>query len=382
MGDFDRHWFRLVPNPARAKEDVPAYILTPAIERYVQAFPQHRLLVPLIGNAHLPAVEAEGAYLRAAYVPYLTKKASDPETDIGHVDVRIRRSDEEFTPDFVFTAAMNGCAFTVTGSADEESFTAWHYQSPDSNREEASRFRIEQSPSDWFGAHEYDSGEHAGLFEVTNIMWRPPDQDGWKLLSQEVDVSAHDTNDARIRAVRSRDLVLGAGAAVDYTRRIYKASAQTQLQDIEKRINNTRRKFIVEPEPKAFTSLETAVRALIAREEHEFDAAGDFVALGAAALRVKAARAELLEVSMLSTRIAKMAHLRVEADLAKFKFRQNAEMQGTLGRRIADMGQVIAILAKTAWLDELAAEAAARAEADEEPDVVVPDVVPEVLGAV
>jgi hypothetical protein len=91
MGDFDRHWFRLVPNAARTTEDVPAYILTPAIERYVQAFPGHRLLAPLVGNAHLPAVAAEGAYLRAAYVPYLTKKASDPETDVGHVDVRIRR---------------------------------------------------------------------------------------------------------------------------------------------------------------------------------------------------------------------------------------------------------------------------------------------------
>jgi hypothetical protein len=385
MGDFDRHWFRLVPNAARTKEGVPAYILTPAIERYVQAFPGHRLLAPLVGNAHLPAVAGEDAYLRAAYVPYLTKKASDPETDVGHVDVRIRRSEEEFTPDFVFTAAMNGCAFTVTGSADEESFTAWHYQSPDSNREEASRFRVEQAPSDWFGADEYDSGGHEGLFEVTNIMWRPPGQDGWKIISQEVDVSARDTTDARIRAVRSRDLVLGPGAAVDYTRRIYKASAQTQLEEIEGRINNTRRKFVVDPEPKTFTSLETAVRALIAREEAEFDGAGDLQALGAAALRVKAARANPLEVQMLATSLAKMAHLRVEADLAKFKFRQDPVMQVLLGRRVDDMGRIMAILAKTAWLDELAAEAAARVEADEEeavPDVVVPDAVAPDLGAV
>ena len=175
------------------------------------------------------------------------------------------------------------------------------------------------------------------------------------------------------------------GRAVDYTRRIYKASADTQLLDIEKWINNTRRKFVVDPEPKTFTSLETAVRALIAREEHEFDAAGQPQELGARPPCASRPRERsTLEVQILATSIAKMAHRRVEADLAKFKFRQDPVMQVSLGRRIDDMGQVIAILAKTAWLDELAAEAAARAEADGrgvEPDVVVPDVVvPDVRG--
>ena len=64
-----------------------------------------------------------------------------------------------------------------------------------------------------------------------------------------------------------------------------------------------------------------------------------------------------------------MAHHRVEADLAKFKFRQDPVMQVLLGRRIDDMGRVISILSKTAWLDELIAEAEAHAEADQAEDV-------------
>lgn len=70
---------------------------------------------------------------------------------------------------------------------------------------------------------------------------------------------------------------------------------------------------------------------------------------------------------MLAHTIAKMAHRRVEVDLERFEFRQDAEVQGTLGRRVDDMAQVLRILAKTTWLDELAAETADRPEAEELP---------------
>jgi hypothetical protein len=310
-------------------------------------------------------VAAETTYLRAAYVPYLTKKASDPETDVGHVDVRIERSDEEFSPDFVFTAAMNGCAFTVTGAADGDSFTAWHYQSPGSNRQEASRFRSELSPSDWFGAEEYDSGDHPGLFEVTNLMWRPADG-GWKILSQEVDMSAMDMNDARIRRFRSRPLVLDPGGELEYTRRVYLASAQTQLAEMQRSIDNTRLRHVVAPEPDLFTKLYTAVGVHMNAERARLVGAGDFAALSAAALQARAARADTLEIQLLANTIARSADLRREADLRKFKFRQNRDLQETLQRRADDMAHVLALLARTAWLGELAAEAGLRVPVAEE----------------
>ena len=367
LGSFTRHWFRLVPNPARSKEELPAYILTPAIEKYVQASPEHPLLAALIGNKHLPKVEPESSYLRAAYVPYLTKKARDPERDVGHVDVRIERSDEEFTPDFVFTAAMNGCAFTVTGSGTEDSFTAWHYQSPDSNRDHASKFRVDKSPTDWFGSDEYDSGEHTGLYEVTNVLWRPRGDNGWKVLSQEVDVNAKDTTDVQLRAFRSRPLHLKPGAELDYTRRIYAEYARNQLREIERTINANRRRYVIDPEPSTFAALEAAVRRLIAGEIRQFDQARDLEALGAAAGRVKQGRSQIVEVEMLAHTIAKLAHHRVTADLKRWKFRQDRDMQGVLGRRIDDMARVLVLLARTAWLDELAVETLDRDEVEEPP---------------
>ena len=197
----EKHWFVLVPDPKRARTGSPgkparqAYLLTPAVEKYVAEYAEgDEFLTAIRSDEAFAAVEASPAYIEAAYVQYLRGKTTVPDTAVGHTSVKKERGGEGFNPDFVFTDVMNGCAWAITDDEeDEDSFTAWHYQSPSSNKAEASAFRHDKAPTDWFGVEEYGSGEHEGLFETTNLLFR--NDQGWNVASQVNDVSHLDMND-------------------------------------------------------------------------------------------------------------------------------------------------------------------------------------------
>ena len=158
------------PDPKRARTGSPgkparqAYLLTPAVEKYVAEYAEgDEFLTAIRSDEAFAAVEASPAYIEAAYVQYLRGKTTVPDTSVGHTSVKKERGGEGFNPDFVFTDVMNGCAWAITDDEeDEDSFTAWHYQSPSSNKAEASAFRHDKAPTDWFGVEEYGSGEHRG----------------------------------------------------------------------------------------------------------------------------------------------------------------------------------------------------------------------------
>ncbi|MEU2433654.1 hypothetical protein ABZ611_29885 [Streptomyces sp. NPDC007861] len=197
MGRWDRHWFKLAPDTAREARGFPAFTLTPAIERYLEGFPDDAVISRVRQGSQLPSTPSSS--IPAAYVPYRTGRpdVGDFAGTIGNADVRRDPApgDRESAPDFVFTPGMNGCAFTVTPSkdADPGKFTAWHFQSPGSNKRQAERFRAEKKPSDWFGDDEYESPNQQGLYETANLLWRGPD--GWRVFSQETRYSAFDRND-------------------------------------------------------------------------------------------------------------------------------------------------------------------------------------------
>ncbi|MGW8954728.1 hypothetical protein [Streptomyces sp. NPDC055709] len=196
MSRWDRHWFKLAPDAAREGRGFPAFTLTPAVERYLEGFPGDEVLSRIEKGSRFPSTPSSS--IPAAYVPYRTgmPDPNDFAGTIGNADVRRDPDpgDRESAPDFVFTAGMNGCAFTVTASEDPDKFTAWHFQSPGSrsNKPQAERFRAERNPSDWFGDDEYESASQQGLYEAANLLWHGPD--GWTVLSQETRYSAQDRN--------------------------------------------------------------------------------------------------------------------------------------------------------------------------------------------
>ncbi|CAM5281267.1 hypothetical protein SALBM135S_08651 [Streptomyces alboniger] len=241
MSAWNRHWFVLVPDSRRAREGMPAYLLAPAVEKYVEAFGDDPLLAPLSGDPRLLPVQADGEYLASSYVPYLTGSTANPEESVGHARVPGDAGRRGSGSEFVFTATMNGCAFAVEGAADGGQFTAWHYQSPSSatNRGPARAFREERSPTDWFGVEEYETPGDKSLFEAANMLWKGPD--GWQVVSQEVRVDLADMNKARIAAVRSRPLHLSPGHEAGYTARIYSGFATAQLDRCRRLLDQARR---------------------------------------------------------------------------------------------------------------------------------------------
>ena len=234
MAGFNQHWFQLVVDVGRNKPGKPAYFLTPAIEKYVAAFGAvegNAWLAELGLKEGIPAVAAEGQYIQAAYIQYLTKKVADPDVDIGHTAITKSSATEGFNPDFVFTDVMNGCAFTVTEGADDAHFNAWHFQSPGSNKPKAAEFRRERNPLDWFGEEEYDKGGHKGLYETTNLLYRK--DDAWNALSQVNDASATDRNILHSSTVTRRALnVSGDGRdRLGMLKRIYRRNGENQHYD-------------------------------------------------------------------------------------------------------------------------------------------------------
>lgn len=352
MGNRPRHWFVLVPDRRRAREGRPAYLLTPAVEKYVEeSGGSDSLLSPLVGHPALPAVMPSNAYLASSYVPYLRGGSKAPDTSVGHTDIPHDAGAQGHGSEFVFTATMNGCAFAVTGSEQQGHFTAWHYQSPGSlsNRGPAREFRRDRAPTDWFGPEEYESSVQDGVFETTNMLWNGPD--GWEVLSQETQVSKDDMSDARIGATRRRPLRMAAGGEAQYTARIYAGLARDQLKELmrllEKAKDNSGEQA-AELDKNVFKPLEVTM----AREPLELDDLDSFAALSEVALMLKRQRFEVLD----RVRDWVGAHLGDDTAARGGMFaRDSAEK---LRKRRKGVSDLIAEFSKWYWLDGLLEEAA------------------------
>lgn len=237
LDTMDRHWFVLTPDPRRHGPDSPAYLLTPALEKYVSHLgyrTAHPFLAKLAGHADLPPVQAEHNYLHSSYVPYLRGGASDPETQVGHAEVPLVPGDAPGAG-LVFTATMNGCAFAVTRSPQgPDSLRAWHYQSPGRRMADALAFQHTHRTMDWFGDGEYMSSGGGRTFpEVTNILSFGPN--GWKIFGQEVLASAHSMNEAHISKTSARPLNLAPADDGERFRQadaVYRALAHEHLHNI------------------------------------------------------------------------------------------------------------------------------------------------------
>ncbi|MFD0304078.1 hypothetical protein [Streptomyces sp. NPDC127119] len=232
MDKQDRHWFALTPHatPGNGRES-PAYVLTPAVEKYAEAFRADPALGALLRGHSLPPVGPAEDYVQAHYVPYLQGSSANPEQNVGHTVVPLESS-QDFRADFVFTAAMNGCALAVTKEDGRDEFTAWHYQSPTSNHAAAEQFRTAERPVDWFGDGEYQSLGPESIPESTNLLWRGGQ--GWEFLSQENHADFRDYGDVRTRRTTSRPVRLEPGEEWRYVARHYLRTVEDRLETLRR----------------------------------------------------------------------------------------------------------------------------------------------------
>ncbi|MFJ9519655.1 toxin glutamine deamidase domain-containing protein [Kitasatospora sp. NPDC101801] len=241
------HWFTMVPDPVRSTADKPAYVLTPALEKYAEVNSEIRTL---IGNRPLPPAGPDADYLQSGYIPF---KVGAPATvtgsdgvqridlgKIGHADIPLSGDGTSGPSKLVVTPTMNGCALAVTPSARPGHITAWHYQSPNGNvaNTKAALFRRDQRPTDWFGWEEYESADTGDsdktkTFEVTNTLWQDSDG-GWHIVSQE---NREDKDNEQVSTVRTRPLKLTPGTEGDQAAqvaRIYAGLAQKELGEFDR----------------------------------------------------------------------------------------------------------------------------------------------------
>ncbi|MET8944860.1 hypothetical protein ABZX30_15075 [Streptomyces sp. NPDC004542] len=232
MDKQNRHWFTLTARTAPG--DGPGstgYVLTPAVEKYAEAFPGDPTLGALLQGHSLPPVGPAEDYIPAHYVPYLQGSSANPEQNVGHTVVPLVSS-ADFRADFVFTAAMNGCALAVTKEGERDDFTAWHYQSPSSNRAAAEQFRSEAGPVDWFGDGEYQSLRLEAIPESTNLLWRGGQ--GWEFLSQENHADFRNYGDVRTHGTTSRPVRLEPGEEWRYVARHYLRTVEEHLETLRR----------------------------------------------------------------------------------------------------------------------------------------------------
>ncbi|MFJ3671526.1 hypothetical protein ACIPSE_34195 [Streptomyces sp. NPDC090106] len=228
MNSQNQHWFALTKDTSRtAANRQPVYLLTPAVEKYVEMFGRHELrLQSIVKKMHLPSPAVDDSYVRAHFIPYLTGGTANPDDNVGHTEIPVDGGMGSFGSfDFVFTPGMNGCALVVTMSrVSDHNFTAWHYQSPGgrSNVEDAQQFRVERSPFEWFGHEQYMTSVPGMRPEATNFMWRPP-EGGWRILSQDNHVPFKETNWVTTTKVMEKQL--GTGRQTIDVHAIYKAMA-------------------------------------------------------------------------------------------------------------------------------------------------------------
>ncbi|MFH8617179.1 hypothetical protein ACH4E8_19140 [Streptomyces sp. NPDC017979] len=240
MGETDRNWFVLVRDGADPAARSGTLVLTPAVERYVQAFldgdlfratddvskTTRELFEELAGHPAMLRPIADDDYLASGFIPYKSGNAKESK-DIGKAVVS-RHPQNGVGSDFVFTPEMNGCALTIT-DVDEHVFRAWHYQSPNGPTAivHATNFRVDRSPTDWIGDAAYLSTHNGREWPgATNILWRQPDG-SWRFLSQEylADITATGKMDnvQLRREPRVLPVSLTPGNEYAYTSKIYNA---------------------------------------------------------------------------------------------------------------------------------------------------------------
>ena len=236
LKNWNQHWFLLIPDPRRDRQGRGAYLLTPAVEKYAEAYGgTPEFPAGLAGNPRLPGRLSDESYLHSSYVPYFRGGTTDPDNSVGHKDIDVNPPEGVHGANFVFTAVMNGCAFALTGGVEDGKFTAWHYQSPSSNNAQAKDFRRDRQLLDWFGPEEYESRDQPGLYEATNVLWKG--SKGWEVLSQELSVDSADMDKAEIAKFRSRPLNLAPGNEAARTAgliRIYEELAESHFKKIKR----------------------------------------------------------------------------------------------------------------------------------------------------
>ena len=359
----EKHWFVLVPDPTRTRTGSPgkparkAYLLTPAVEKYVAEYAEgDELLTAIRSDEKFAAVEASPAYIEAAYVQYLRGKTTVPDTAVGHTSVKKERGGEGFNPDFVFTDVMNGCAWAITDDEEDESrFTAWHYQSPSSNKPEASAFRRDKAPTDWFGVEEYGAGEHKGLFETTNLLFR--NDQGWNVASQVNDVSHLDMNDVTASTTQSRALDLEGTTRPAVTKKIFLGLAEEQEYEFGRQYKNAFPAKFDTAEAKKIHSYFTKMLFAVKSEIQEIGGATTMGALhDAAEAGLERRTGATGEVNSLRDEILVFAERKLEEYKKKwFPDRGETVSLEGIGNNVT---QAAALFAKTGWLTQLAQETA------------------------
>ncbi|MTI29829.1 hypothetical protein [Xanthovirga aplysinae] len=149
--------------------------------------------------------EERASHIRANYAPYYFATPIEPWDNVGSTIV------DPNDTDFVFTDAMNGCAWAITKvDADENKFEGWHFQSASDNWAKASKFMGTKRVRDWFGPGEYYFEEEEEKGEIslagTNIIWKR-DEGQWEMLSQLNEVPIGETVlNTTFKSFEARDL--------------------------------------------------------------------------------------------------------------------------------------------------------------------------------
>lgn len=277
-----RHWFVLV-EVDRDTTGKPVFMLAPAVEKYAQQYPDTEPFNE-IPPGRLPVRRDDAAYLEAGFIPYLTGSTSNLDTAIGHAEVVRDPSDTEFSPDFVVTPTMNGCALAITAGSVGGRFTAWHFQSPSalSNVANAERFRRTKRPTDWYGDGEYydvaasgSTGGAAPMFETTNMLWRGPD--GWRVLSQE-SRTGHMNRSVTWHRFQQRPVRLTEGGELRQIAAIYQGMARAEAFEDNAIAQRYRNILLSKPqrgEEEKYRRIETVYNLIRAHVRHEIEQIGD-----------------------------------------------------------------------------------------------------------
>lgn len=158
----------------------------------------------------LIAEDGGGDNIRANYAPYFIGNPNEKSN--GEIDTNSWENvgstvvDPQVT-NFVFTDAMNGCAYAITKvNGSDTKFEAWHFQSESDNWKQASHFRTTKGIRDWFGVNDYYIGDGTTNLAATNIIWNDGDEGQWKMLSQKNIVPLNGNDETVFQESTSTDL--------------------------------------------------------------------------------------------------------------------------------------------------------------------------------
>jgi hypothetical protein len=372
---FARHWFVLQPDP-----DNGIYIVTPAIEKYIEYAPdwaKHINPKLLATVKRTRAAPPKGGFLTAAYFPYLIGVPSDDDfgRTVGHTDLPKQRpvkgkGADDFDPDFAFTGFMNGCAFSVTPvPQDPSKFTIWHFQSSTAYKKHATTFRMANQPSDWFGENEYypREMEPEGVTpKVTNFLYRGKD-DAWRVASQ---INYVESESGRVvkgepSAPKGRALAIdGAADALARLRGIYLDGMENALNTRIRHVFDVCREHqaVVKGDQAlgvdvVLQKFEADIEKILLEEEDKLKAATSVAGLHGVALGISKNRAQNQEIvnSAADSLIRAFTSMEETETKKSFFFKSEDRRKAYAGMRIR-LGDVKLTYNETGWLAELIKE--------------------------